>query len=133
MSRVLYFNILVLVLMVSGCATADSETGHSSKENCFNIRQISSWSAIDRDHVYLKEGVNNHYLVTLFSSCPGLRSANAIALSNSMGRMCPNDFGRITFRDAGMRSSCRIDDIVKVDSKDAAVAVVEARKDATED
>ena len=45
----------------------------------------------------------------------------------------PNDFGRITFRDAGMRSSCRIDDIVKVDSKDAAVAVVEARKDAKED
>ena len=133
MNRVLYFNILVLVLMVSGCATADSETGYSSKEDCFNIRQISSWSAIDRDHVYLKEGVNNHYLVTLFSSCPGLRSANAIALSNSMGRMCPNDFGRITFRDAGMRSSCRIDDIVKVESRDAAVAVVEARKEATED
>jgi hypothetical protein len=119
--------------MVSGCATADSETGYSSKENCFNIRQISSWSAIDRDHVYLKEGVNNHYLVTLFSSCPGLRNANAIALSNSMGRMCPNDFGRITFRDAGMRSSCRIDDIEKVESKDAAVSLAEARIEATED
>jgi hypothetical protein len=119
--------------MVSGCATAGSETGYSSKEDCFNIRQISSWDAIDRDHVYLKEGVNNHYLVTLFSSCPGLRSANAIALSNSMGRMCPNDFGRITFRDAGMRSSCRIDNIEKVESKDMAVSLVEARKDATED
>jgi len=130
MSRVLYFNILVLVLMVSGCATADSETGYSSKEDCFNIRQISSWDAIDRDHVYLKEGVNNHYLVTLFSSCPGLRSANAIALSNSMGRMCPNDFGRITFRDAGMRSSCRIDNIEKVESKDVAVSMAAARNEA---
>ena len=35
--------------------------------------------------------------------------------------------------DAGMRSSCRIDDIEKVESKDAAVSLVEARKDATED
>jgi len=70
--------------------------------------------------------------VTLFSSCPGLRSANAIALSNSMGRMCPNDFGRITFRDAGMRSSCRIDNIEKVESKDMAVSMAETRNEAKE-
>ena len=130
MIRGLSFNILILCLVLSGCATAEPQQQSSSKDDCFNIRQVSSWNAIDRDHVYLKEGVSNHYLVTFFSSCPGIRSANVIALSNSMGRMCPNDFGRITYRDAGMRSSCRIDNIEKVESKDAAVSLVEARKQA---
>jgi len=133
MTRVLYINVLILSLLVSGCATTESDKQSRSKDDCFNIRQITSWDAIDRDHVYLKEAGNSHYLVTLFASCPGLRSANAIALSNQMGRMCPKDFGRITYRDAGMRSSCRIDNIEKVDSKDAAVSMVEVRKEAKED
>jgi len=133
MTRVLYINVLILSLIVSGCATTDSDKQATSRDDCFNIRQITSWDAIDRDHVYLKEAGNSHYLVTLFASCPGLRSANAIALSNQMGRMCPKDFGRITYRDAGMRSSCRIDNIEKVEDKDAAVSMVEARKEAKED
>ena len=132
MTRVLYINVLILSLIVSGCATTDSDKQATSRDDCFNIRQITSWDAIDRDHVYLKEAGNNHYLVTLFASCPGLRSTNAIALSNQMGRMCPNDFGRITFRDAGMRSSCRIDNIEKVDSKEVAVSMAEARNEAKE-
>ena len=133
MTRNLYINVLIFSLFLSGCAATDLDKQPTSKDDCFNIRQITSWDAIDRDHVYLKEGVSSHYLVTLFSSCPGLRSANAIALSNQMGRVCPRDFGRITFRDAGMRSSCRIDNIEKVESKDVAVSMATARTKAKED
>jgi len=133
MTRILYTNLLILSLFISGCAATDSDKQPTSKDDCFNIRQITSWDAIDRDHVYLKEGVSSHYLVTLLTSCPELRYANAIALSNQMGRVCPNDLGRITFRDAGMRSSCRIDNIEKVESKDVAVSMAAARTKAKED
>jgi len=133
MIRILYTNVLILSLLLSGCATTDSEKQPTSQDDCFNIREVTSWDSIDRDHIYLKEIGNSHYLVTLTSSCPGLRSANAIALSNQMGRVCPNDFGRITFRDAGMRSSCRIDNIEKVESKDVAVSLADARSKAKED
>lgn len=42
--------------------------------------------------------------------------------------MCPGDFGRITYRDGGMRSSCRIDDIERVANKEEAEALVEGRQ-----
>jgi hypothetical protein len=44
-----------------------------------------------------------------------------------MGRVCPNDFGRITYRDAGMQSSCRIDNVERVASKEEAEALVKSR------
>ena len=112
---------------LAGCASTESAQGSASGDDCFRIRQVNSWDAIDKKHIYLKEGVNTHYLLTMFSSCPGVKYAQAIALSNHMGRVCPNDFGRITYRDAGMTSSCRIDNVERVASKEEAVALVESR------
>jgi hypothetical protein len=129
MTKLIPAAITVLALLLAGCATTD--TASASSDDCFNIRQVNSWSAIDRDHVYLEERGDDNYLLTLFSSCPGLKFTQVIALSNHMGRMCPNDFGRITFRDAGNVRSCRIDDVERVADKAAAIALVEARnKDA---
>ena len=127
MIRIAVTTTLFLCLTLPGPALTDTPPEESSRDDCFYIRNINGWDAIDRDHVYLKQGVNDHYLVTLFSSCPGLKFANAIALSNHSGRMCPNDFGSITYRDAGMARTCRIDNVERVTSKDEAVALAESR------
>ena len=119
--------ITMSCVFLAGCASTESAPDSASGDDCFRIRQINSWDAIDNKHIYLREGVNDHYLLTMFSSCPGVRHAQAIALSNHMGRVCPKDFGRITFRDAGMKSSCRIDNVERVASKAEAKALVESR------
>ena len=119
--------LTMLCVFLVGCASTESAPDSASGDDCFRIRQVNSWDAIDKKHIYLKEGVSDHYLLTMFSSCPGVKYAKAIALSNHMGRVCPNDFGRITYRDAGMTSSCRIDNVERVASKEAAVALVESR------
>ena len=119
--------IMMSFVFLAGCASTGSTPDSASNDDCFHIRQVNSWDAIDRKHIYLREGVNTHYLLTMFSSCQGVRYAKAIALSNHMGRVCPNDFGRITYRDAGMQSSCRIVNVERVESKEAAVALVESR------
>lgn len=124
-------SIALVVSIFAGCAsTASTESAESppSSDDCFHIREITGWDAIDKDHIYLKEVGNDHYLLTMFSSCPGIKFANAIALSNHMGRVCPNDFGRVTYRDGGMRASCQIDDVERVASKEAAKEIVAARK-----
>jgi len=119
--------IMLALVFLAGCASTESTQDSASNDDCFRIRQVNSWDAIDKKHIYIKEGVSNHYLLTMFSSCPGVKYAKAIALSNHMGRVCPNDFGRITYRDAGMQSSCRIDNVERVASKDEAKALVQSR------
>ena len=125
--------LLLCCLTLAGCASSDTTDNASATDDCFYIRNINGFDAIDRDHVYLKEGVSDHYLITLFASCPGLDYARAIALSNHSGRMCPNDFGAITFRDTGMTRTCRIDNVEAVSSKDDAISIVESRTDPRDD
>ncbi len=119
--------IMMSCVLIAGCASTESAPDSTSGDDCFHIRQVNSWDAIDKKHIYLKEGVSDHYLLTMFSSCQGIKFAQAIALSNHMGRVCPNDFGRITYRDAGMQSSCRIDNVERVASKEEAEALVKSR------
>lgn len=121
---------LFLSIALAGCAGSDTAADSSASDDCFYIRNVNSWDSIDRDHVYIKEGVDNHFLVTLFASCPGLGFAKAIALSNYNGRMCPGDFGSITYQDGRTRRTCRIDNIEAVDSKADAEAIAESRSEA---
>lgn len=128
MSRYALAVITILCSCFMGCASTDATPESASRDDCFYIRSVNSWDAIDDKHIYIKEGVNDHYLLTMFSSCRGIKHAQAIALSNTMGRICPNDFGRVTYRDAGMRTSCRIDNVERAASKEKAEALVESRK-----
>ncbi|NIL95422.1 MAG: hypothetical protein GTO71_13530 [Woeseiaceae bacterium] len=134
MTGKLLFAALILCMSTTGCASGETTADETSSgtSDCFYIRNVNGWSSLDRKHVYIKEGVSKHYLLTLFASCPGLRYANAIALSNHMGRMCPNDFGAITFRDSGMLTRCRITNVEAVTSREEAAALAEARS-ATEE
>jgi len=120
---------------LAGCAANDSapDSASTAGDDCFQIRQINNWSAIDRKHIYLEEAGNDQFLLTMFSACPGLQYAQVIGLSDRMGRVCPNDFGRITYRDGGVRTSCGIDNVERVESKEAAVALVESRTADDED
>lgn len=125
--------ITTLCVFLAACASTDSAPDSASGDECFRIRNVNSWDAIDDKHIYIKEAVNDHYLLTMFSACHGIKFAQAIALSNTMGRICPNDFGRITYRDGSMRSSCRIDDVERVGNKDEAVSLVESRSEDVKD
>ena len=103
---------------------AEKEPG----DDCFQIRRIDSWSSIDNTHILVRASRDEQYLLTLRSSCRGISRARGIALSNHMGRLCPGDFGRVTFRSAGMNERCRIENVERVRDKDEAEAVVESRK-----
>ena len=128
-------HLLIIATLVFGLITGAPVYGQDTEEvdeapgsDCFHIRRINGWSYIDERHILVRASGSEQYLLTMRSSCRGVRHANAIALSNSMGRLCPNDFGRITYRDMGMRESCHIDNVERVAGKDEAEALVESRK-----
>ena len=133
-----YIALASTTLLILGCASTESRDpamAGSIRGDCFDIRQVHSWYAIDNRHVYLKETGKSQFLLTLFSNCRGLKFAEVIALSNQTGRVCSNDFGSIVYRDAGSPVNCRIDGIERVESKEQAQALVKERQDqkATED
>lgn len=120
--------LIAAIITITGWASSPPATDTSGERTCFNIREITTWSAIDDKHLYV-EGIrsDNKYLFTMFSSCHGIRFSRAIALSNQMSRVCSNDFGKVTYKDGGRRMSCDINNIEQVANKKDAVGIVEAK------
>ena len=122
---------LAAVLFVPGCSSQDTMTDDESSEAkvCVNVRSISSFGTLSDKDVFVTAGTKDHYVFSVMGICPGLNSANAIAVADGMGRICGDGFGRIVFRDMGLgRQSCRVRTIVKVADRDEAKMLVNARK-----
>lgn len=126
--------LLVSILALSGCATSSDEVADRSlakaETACVNVRNISSFDAIDDQHLYVKApGQPKHLLFTLDGTCFGVRSAQTIAVKDKFTRVCSDSFGEVIYRDPGRGlESCRIRDIEAVASKDDAKQLVADRK-----
>ena len=125
--------LIILVLTLSGCATSSEEVADESlgtaERVCVSVRSISSFDAIDDEHIYIKATGNEHYLFTLYGICSGLRSAQGIAVRDTFSRVCSNSYGEIIYRDMGRGlESCRIRNVEAVANKDDAEGLVEKRK-----
>ena len=125
---------LILIPVLGGCAgssgnVADESLGAPEKV-CVNVRNISSFDAIDDRHIYIKARDEvRHFLFTMHGGCTGLRSAQTIAVRDTMLRVCSNSFGEVVYRQMGRGlDSCRIRTIEAVSDKDDARGLVEDRK-----
>ncbi len=125
---------LILVLALSGCAASSGDVADESlgapERGCVNVRNITSFDAIDDQHIYIKaRGQQKHFLFTMYGGCFGLRSAHTIAVKDTLSSVCSNSFGEVVYRDMGRGlESCRIRTIVAVSSTDDAKGLVEDRK-----
>jgi hypothetical protein len=125
---------LLLTLALVGCASSSEQVADEPEvaagRICVSAQRISSFDAFDDKHLYIKATGNEHYLVTLWGGCTGLRSAYAIAIKDTFSRVCSDGFGEIVYRDMGRRQSCRIETIEPVASKEDAKGLVKDRKEA---
>ncbi len=95
---------------------------------CFNARTATNFSALSNRHVYVQGRQNEHYLLTMFGTCFGLRNAFGIALSSDLTRVCSNTSATIYYRDFGRLEACRVNDVESVASREAAREIVELRR-----
>ncbi|MDH3440215.1 MAG: DUF6491 family protein [Gammaproteobacteria bacterium] len=127
-----------LILALAGqFAFAQNDDGVGADELkervCVNVRTIRTFDALTDQYVYVRQGSNKHFLFTMRNRCPNLRDAQSIAIKDTTSRVCSDGFGEIVYRDRfGGRGleSCRIGKIEVVESKDDAIALVEALKKA---
>lgn len=133
--------LIVLPVIMLGSFTLAQDDGAEEEEKeervCINSRSIRTFDAITDEYVYVREGSDEHFLMTTQNRCFNLRHAQGIALKDTTSRICSDGFGEIVYRD-GMGSmarleTCRIDKIERVDSKEDAEAIVEAREAAEDE
>ena len=109
--------------------TKNVEDSAVEEKVCFLRRQVSSFDGLSDKHVYIKEGVNDYYLLTTRNRCTGLRDARGIGIKDTMNRVCSNSFAEIIFNDMGRVQRCRIGTVERVQNKDEAKALVAERED----
>ena len=133
------WQLLILILPLASCATTSGDVADESlgapEKVCVNVRNITSFDPIDDRHIYIKaRGEVKHFLVTMHGGCTGLRSAQPIAVRDTMSRVCSNSFGEVVYREMGRGlESCRIRTIEAVSDKDDARGLVGDRKRAKQE
>ena len=106
----------------------DAKGEPPSQEACFNVREVEDFSALDDLHVYLEgRRSDQHYLLTMFQGCVGLRGAIGIAISNEISRVCSNDNARVTYRGFGRVETCPIEKVEAVEDRESAEALATVR------
>jgi len=109
--------------------TQGAEEAAVEEKVCFNRRQVNSFDGLSDRHVYIREGVNDYFLLTMRNRCTGLRNARGIGIKDTMSRICSNTFAEIVFNDMGRVQRCRIGTVERVENKDEAEALVAERLD----
>ena len=142
MQRLVYrLTGITVIALLSGCATTTTAESASSatsasggagmpvaEQACFNARTATNFSALSRRHVYVQGRRNEHYLLTMFNVCFGLRNASGIAIENTLSRVCSNTGATIYYRDFGRLEACRVSEVESVASRQAAQEIVELRE-----
>lgn len=125
----------ITLLLTAPLLQAQEESDEGAAEEkkvCINTNMVRSFEAFDDLHVYVRQGSNQHFLLTMRSRCVGLEWAQGIAFKDTTSRICSDGFGEIVFRDRTMGrglQTCHIASIQRVESREAAKELVEGVSD----
>jgi len=125
---------LPLLPVMSSCAGGYQAGGavvDRSEPVCLSDYDIRSFNAIDDEFMYVEGRGDAHYLFTMQRGCIGLRSASVIGIPDQPGRICSNSLDEVIYRDISRgQTSCRILNIERVNSREEARELAEARRQA---
>jgi len=93
---------IVLLAITAACANRPPETSLEEKlaqlgytlgepvKRVINF-QLSGWNSVDHKHVIMNFGASRYYLLSLRTSCDGLRSATLINFTTTAGNLTTTD------------------------------------------
>lgn len=120
-----------LSLLAAGCAGQQGTGASASDRTCISVRSISGFNPLSDRELLVTESVDDHYLFSVIGICPGLRSADSIAVSDPTSRICNDSFGSISYFDrVHGKQTCRVDRIERVTGIEEARDIVEIRREA---
>ncbi len=79
--------IFIAALALAACAT-DPVGGSAEPRDCFRSAEVNRYTVVDRTHVRVSVGANQHYILTTMWNTNNLDWSQAIALRTATGRIC---------------------------------------------
>lgn len=120
-----------LFLLAAGCAGQQSTGASESDRTCISVRSINGFNPLSDRELLVTATVSDHYLFTVVGICPGLRSADSIAINDPTSRICNDSFGSVTYADrVHGEQTCRVEQIERVTGIEEARDIVEIRREA---
>ena len=103
--------------------------GDARHRECIYVAGINGFKVIDNKHLTVSTSPKRMYLITLWNRCHDLKWAHQIAIKSTGSWTCSHSRDMILTED----QRCMIDDIERVDTFDAAKALVAERNASEED
>lgn len=123
-----------MILAVAALALlGEADEGKDAKKaakTCLTRRQIHAVSPLEGHHALARLSAGRFYLLTLDKSCRPLTPAftKNLVLERSESRVCDDGTSLVSFEESGVGPTrCRIEKIDKVESKAAALELIDAR------
>ena len=134
MKNIVLSSMVMSLALLCSCAAGD-RTGPAAVDRsepvCLSDYDIRSFSPLYDEFIYVEGRRDAHYLFTMQRGCLGLRSANVIGIPDQPGRICSQALDDVIYHDISRgQTSCRILDIERVNSRDEARELAEARRQA---
>ncbi len=128
---------IVVAILFSICshyahAQIDLNFGKAGKGQsiCLNAWIMRDFQSLSSHHILFRYDSKNYYLMTMKRGCFGLRPSSRMYPKRS-DKVCSNRRDEIEYADKlGGVESCMVDTIDHVESRDAAKALIEERKEA---
>lgn len=109
-------------------AYANGRGDSSESRQCFNGRSIASANTAD-GQLYVQSAHGGVYRMRLTGDCASLVDARSLALRSDTGdTVCPGESARLMIKAASGASQCRVSDVRKVTSREAAALSVAATR-----
>ncbi len=120
--------LAIAVCVLGGCATLPVERRSKTERVCIDRREISSISALDDRHAFVKRGSGHYSLLTLDERCTGLALARTLAIEGSAPRVCGGGGSLLSFDSPAVGlMRCRVERIEPVQDRSTALELIESR------
>lgn len=125
--------LAALTLSAGSAAPVFADPEQDAGTERIRVVGVNGYSVIDRRHVVLDGIGTRHYLATLRRDCPSLTGGIRIATSfPSTGTVFNPSLEYLVTGDRRTGERCYIRTLEEVESRDAARALIEARREAAE-
>jgi hypothetical protein len=112
----------ITLAAITAAGLAAAQPAAKSQNQCFLVRNISSFSAPNDRTVYVRVSVRDFYRLDLMNDCVGITFGNNLALQSSPGRswICSPLEATVINNRTGMHQRCPVRAIHKLTPEEAA-------------
>lgn len=112
MTKVQRFVLAAAVAILGSAGFAPLAAAQDQRLECFRIRSVSDWQAVDKQTIIVTTDVRDQYQLKLMAPCQGIQFDESIGLQGISGQICTGPTGTVITA----RGRCPIVAVTRIDN-----------------